>query len=384
LFFFSDMLLGSESASYRRSKPTEPEVCSVTDSAHSLIVPAAPRAPAADDPEASIAIFFDEPQSAIIDEFRQFLIATGKPDEWQYHARSKPRPDERFEIICHAVIPEKLRGKVPMATCPICSPDKPKYFEGALAWFPGEGKLRAIGIDCAAGHFGEQVMREAERRYREKRDEKLIFEDVEKQLKQIDRWLDQFKELQTAANASDTFVGRLTGIVPMRVWESIFKSPGGLTISEIRKVTKSRRDGSTFEVDEPVEVWRHLIEGAPIFQDRSSIGKVVSANITTLTQMAATDHDVLLARMYETRKLLHESRDALSKVRERVREVVRFVHPSNLGTIATWANDSRVTTSLRLQVIDSDAILLGNTRVEVPKVLRDPPSMVRPASVHRR
>jgi hypothetical protein len=101
--------------------------------------------------------FPNRPGKLILDEFRSWVGETGQPDLWRYHDPSSPPRDQDFEELIHFSIPTQKRADVDMASCPICSPLSPKYFEGVLAWFPLEGVLRAIGHECAKGHFGAAI-----------------------------------------------------------------------------------------------------------------------------------------------------------------------------------------------------------------------------------
>lgn len=105
----------------------------------------------------SIGLFTCYPSQLVIDDFFRHLIQTGTPDTWQYHDPSPPPKDKEYEEITSFQIPKKLRANSGMASCPICSPSHPKYYEGVLAWFPSEGVLRAIGHECARSHFGGAI-----------------------------------------------------------------------------------------------------------------------------------------------------------------------------------------------------------------------------------
>jgi hypothetical protein len=104
------------------------------------------------------------PGRNFIVEFLKHVEETGQPDTWRYHRASKPPPQADFEELCDFDVPLKHRQLVGMASCPICSPMTPKYFNGFLAWFPAEGVLRAIGRDCAKNHFGFDVVNAARAR----------------------------------------------------------------------------------------------------------------------------------------------------------------------------------------------------------------------------
>lgn len=100
--------------------------------------------------------FKQRPGQYVRKEFLDWVRETGRPDTWQHHTSTKPPADQDFEELDRFVIPEPVRPSVGRATCPICSPGAPKYFAGALAWFPTEGVLRAIGHECAKSHFGTE------------------------------------------------------------------------------------------------------------------------------------------------------------------------------------------------------------------------------------
>jgi hypothetical protein len=96
------------------------------------------------------------PAEWVVEDLRQHVIKTGKPDEWKWHCHSMP-PAGSFmpEVIAEDIsVPERLRTVVGLAPCPLCSIRGPKYFHGMLVWYRQEKALRVIGHECARKFYG--------------------------------------------------------------------------------------------------------------------------------------------------------------------------------------------------------------------------------------
>ncbi|WP_275790512.1 hypothetical protein [Pararhizobium gei] len=62
-------------------------------------------------------------------------------------------------------VPVARRAGGERVPCPICSPNRPKFVIGLMAYFPADSGVRFIGHDCADTHFTDDF-RQAEVRFR--------------------------------------------------------------------------------------------------------------------------------------------------------------------------------------------------------------------------
>ncbi|WOJ90771.1 hypothetical protein RZS28_05645 [Methylocapsa polymorpha] len=114
-----------------------------------------PRFSERDNPEAKI--WDRRPDERSIQDLKQHVIQTGKPDEWKWHCHSTPPIGSRMpELIAEDIdIPERLRSVVGAAPCPLCSLRGPKYFHGMLVFYRQEKALRVIGRECGRNFYGD-------------------------------------------------------------------------------------------------------------------------------------------------------------------------------------------------------------------------------------
>lgn len=117
----------------------------------------------------TIRIFDVFPGRRYVEDLLRHVREDGRPDLWRWHLNTSPPPGSRFEIVAEDVtIPESLRARVGMAPCPLCSPNRGKYYHGMLAWFPDEHAVRVIGNECAKRIAGADSLRDARARKAER------------------------------------------------------------------------------------------------------------------------------------------------------------------------------------------------------------------------
>lgn len=119
-----------------------------------------PRFRARDDDAVKIWDF--PPPAAVIEDLRAWVSKTGLPDQWRWHLHTKPPANGPVpRILCDGIdIPEKLRYRVGLAPCPLCSLTAPKYYQAMLAWYEQENALRVIGRECGHRFYGQEFAAE--------------------------------------------------------------------------------------------------------------------------------------------------------------------------------------------------------------------------------
>lgn len=293
--------------------------------------------------------FTTYPGKNVIADFMAWVEKTGSPDTWRHHDPNPPQPQPYEELVPFGV-PHKLRAQVGMASCPICSPNAPKYFEGVLVWFPREGKLRAIGHDCAAGHFGQMAVNAAVQK-RKHREQLTSAEDyLLETLPKIASIRTETQNLQSVARDIDatrhTFwlrTSKADCIMLARLGQS-----GTLAI----ETTKSAASVDQYGVDHS----RRVANQVAVFQVRGleflrRKFLVASLAINTLTALqlcrAATSEEALhllsdgeLSKpdyMFQAERVTRAAIKNFDTLQQAVEEARDFLASSNLMKLTAWS-----------------------------------------------
>lgn len=111
-------------------------------------------------------IFAERPPQSLIESWFEHIRQTGSPETFESISTSKPENADNLRLLsAEILVPVARREGGELVPCPICSPWKPKFKIGRMAWFPSDQALRFIGNKCAATHFGD-AFREADQRWR--------------------------------------------------------------------------------------------------------------------------------------------------------------------------------------------------------------------------
>lgn len=298
--------------------------------------------------------FPTRPGSNVVNEFKKWVAETGRPDLWRHHNATPPPRDQDFEELTRFDIPEKLRPEVGRATCPICSPSAPKYFYGALAWFEGEGVLRAIGHECAKAHFG--VLRAnaavAKRKHRE-RVEGAEYYLLEK--------LPLVAALRAEVDASVP-VGRIIDMARSAVWDRATKAgchslarlgqQGLLSIEDTREVhaVDEFGKGTTRRSSEVVAVFK--VAGLAFLTRSFSVEALARNTGISLHTIRAVDEGAALQfvvdefhgkdeYLFQAKTLTEAAMRGVDDLRAAIAEAHAFFAPANLKALNEWSRDHR-------------------------------------------
>lgn len=140
---------------------------------------------------------------------KQYLKETASPETLDGLAMSHPLKGQPFILIFYFTLRRELRPDGREAPCPICSPNAPKYFDGALAWFPVEGVYRCIGRECAGHFIGKAQSDAAKREFKERRSRDADYEFLAINLGVIPSMIRYFEALLPAAIHADKLRHRL-------------------------------------------------------------------------------------------------------------------------------------------------------------------------------
>lgn len=298
--------------------------------------------------------FTDRPGSHIIQDFRTHLAETAKPDTWRYHEPSQPPRDQDFEELLRFEIPDKKRRDVGKASCPICSPMAPKYFEGALAWFPNEGVLRAIGHECASSHFG--VARHnaaiAKRRHRE-----AVIRAQDFLLDALPRVV-AFREEAGALEAAASDVDRLR----QAFWSRSSKPActrlaragreGLLTVEEHKEIAAVDAYGKGRQQHQAQVVAAYRVAAMGFLTRKFLVlGQARNTALALSQVQAAADEESALVfvcdvlhkdeYLFEAERIARAAVDELKKLQMTIDEAKTFIAPANLTALAEWSGDAR-------------------------------------------
>jgi len=302
----------------------------------------------------SLARFNSRPSRNITDEFLQWVRDTGRPDAWRYHDNSPPPPDQEYEELVTFDIPTKHRPSVGMASCPICSPEKPKYFQGVLAWFPAEWTLRAIGHECAKNHFGASLASQA-------RQKRLIKERTEAAENRLLEWLPKMaaiKEEATALAAHARHIDQLRQAIERAATKAACKAlmlaggGGFLVISELVKIDSVDVYGVSRSRSEGKVISRTPVSGLDFLKPPRILVEALANNtLGLLGAIEAKDEDDALSfiidklsdpsDLFKADALVTKAIDEVGNLRNAVETARLFLNPANLLALSGWTKDLR-------------------------------------------
>tara|TARA_R100000365_G_C2746816_1_gene76255 strand:- start:418 stop:1488 length:1071 start_codon:yes stop_codon:yes gene_type:complete len=288
------------------------------------------------------------PSQYIREKFLQHVRDTGQPDSWEHHDPSRPPRDKDYIEVLTFGVPEQLREKVGMASCPICSPLSPKYFEGVLAWFRHEGVLRAIGHECAKGHFGNRVVDDARRggieHDRVERAQDFLIDYLPK----VTALRNEISALQEVCrdieHLKQSFYRRLGKTTCQKIARD--GASGELPITIEVKIMMADRFGKEREAWTPQIVESFPVNGLNFLKQRfSAVGQVQNTLLALGKVRAADPYEALEfvteelttnEYLFEAETLARASEAELQKLRKIVSDAKAFFEPANLESLSRW------------------------------------------------
>lgn len=303
--------------------------------------------------------FNNHPGSYYVELFKKHLAKTGDPTTWIYHTHTKPPVDAEFLVLCDVEIPPLLRKKVGMARCPICSPNSPKYFSGNLVWFPDEGVIRAIGIECSKKHFGaEATNRERSTRLADER-RSLAQDFLLERLHKLAHWKKYAEQSIPVARELDKFRNAVWKAAGKDEWKNLIKqsADGKLKLYKKIQVPKTDKYGETKMVSELTENGYIKINGLNFLKKSPSIEAKAKNAFEAFKRVHATsneeetlefitntlDRDDYLFEVEKLTKAAIEDIDELRKIRV---EAKAFYKPENLMKLSDWASNKGANTQI--------------------------------------
>lgn len=290
------------------------------------------------------------PAENVVRDFLEHVRVTGQPDLWEHHTASRPPADQDFIVLREFGIPEERRAEVGKATCPICSPSSGKYFHGALAWFPREGVVRAIGIECAKGHFGQD-------RFQRARDEGERHRAIQRAQDTLLDLLPRLPELREAVDAllpicvaADRFRDHFVTAVSASAAKALAKQGQGgeLIIEEMVTVDVADRYGVDRKSRTSREVGRLKVQGMSLLSSTASAAAAARNASAALDAVQAVTPEEALevvttkladpVDLFQAETVARRMHDEVQKVWKLVCEARAFVTMANLLALDQWAN----------------------------------------------
>lgn len=298
--------------------------------------------------------FPTRPGKYVTDKFIECVRDTGRPDLWEHHEPSPPPPDAEFEVLLEFSIPEKLRPDVGMATCPICSPASPKYFKGVLTHFPAEGVLRAIGNECAHGHFGIQRTNRARALGRRNQEIERQQEFLLNTLGKIPRLISDVRAAARIVRTAEMLKRRLWEFGGKSDWQSVARSgaAGFLEIVDVFKVDSQDAFGkSSTSYDARVQL-SVRVAGLGYVGAKGSLEGLVRQTLQALEmvetieddEQAVLDFVVGLGDGQDLTDAYRLTRSAVAtahRLEAMFEEIRHFLTPENLAGLADWVNNPK-------------------------------------------
>jgi len=111
-------------------------------------------------------VFASRPSDEFVTQWARHTSTTGHPETFDNVSTSRPQNIEGLVLLSGEIeVPVQKRTDGEDVPCPICSPEKPKFRHGRMAWFPSDQTVQFIGNRCARRHFGD-AFTEAEQRFK--------------------------------------------------------------------------------------------------------------------------------------------------------------------------------------------------------------------------
>ncbi len=302
------------------------------------------------------------PGKIIIHEFLKHVEETGEPDTWRFHSPNQPTPNSKFEELCDFSVPQKHRRTVGMASCPICSPLAPKYFNGFLAWFPTEGVVRAIGRDCAKNHFGFDVVNAARAR-------RLAIEKRESAQDYLIRTYPKVKSI------TDKVIGlqpkaRVVDLMQRKLWQLTSKSAvkeftkyaksGYLSVYQTEAIQTQDRFGRPIQSHIEKEIERYPVAGIDFLARKISVAAHATNTVNALNLIEQkTDQEALdfvadkLSSdeyLYQAEKLVRNAEIAAITFETYLSDAETFFANANLVNLSNWSQHSLVNSPIIFHV----------------------------------
>jgi hypothetical protein len=284
-------------------------------------------------------------------EFLRYVAETGAPDTWRFHTVSQPPSGAKFEEVCDFVIAKKFHQAPGKASCPICSPQAPKYFHGFLAWFPDEGCLRAIGRDCAVNHFGVAAM-SASRSRKLSRDKRQAAEEyLIATYPRVKSITDKVMGLKSKTRIVDLMQRKLWDAASKAAVNQLYKlgKSGYLSVYQREIVHIEDRFGRSGETVNFREVSRHPVKGFEFLSKKVSVAKLWADTLQALTQIEQKTDDEALnfvanelssdQFLFEAERLVRNAEQAADQVFEYILDAELFFSRENLQTLVDWSGN---------------------------------------------
>lgn len=293
------------------------------------------------------------PSPSVIKEFKDWVAETGQPDQWKWHDHSTPPKDHDYDELVKFEIPDKKRADVGLACCPICSPNKGKYFKGVLAWFPAEGVIRAIGHECAEKHFGTLRFNRARaiRKHRQRVDAARDF--LFNHLPTISTLRQKVEAHVTTSEDIDRIRHVIRGTVTKAACLKLAKlgQRGPLLLQESTEIEVTDHNGmSRTEVTSQV-VGSVNVEGLSFLSRQFLTAAQARNTAQALMLVRALNEDEALTficdtlynddHLFQADKLARAAVDEADKLWATIAEAKAFLHPENLVKLTEWSNDFR-------------------------------------------
>jgi hypothetical protein len=101
-------------------------------------------------------VFSIIPTDEFISGWKKHLNETGHAETYKNVSTVRPYDMAGVRLLSGELsVPIMKREDQDRVPCPLCSPSRPKFIVGRMAWFPYEQTVQFIGHDCARRHIGE-------------------------------------------------------------------------------------------------------------------------------------------------------------------------------------------------------------------------------------
>lgn len=335
------------------------------------------------------------PMPDVVRAILEHIRDTGEPHTDPRCDHTCPAEVESVVYLAEYDLPPSHSMPDKWARCPICSPERPKYWRrGKVAWFPAEGVIRCIGGDCFRTLIGDErheaALAQLRREERERNDAAFVAEQVPA----MRGALPILDERIALAQGIDAFRGRLfPRMAPVLDPRALWARVRGGDLNVVAEIVLPTRDGGERRTQEERRIGglegHQLLEPPPPVRRlapdlEAAVGRL-RQRLDSADLAAEADPDRRSAAI----RSLNGAWQGAAERAEVPRAWRRFIDLANVRTLRAWARRPdatlRATFDLRgATFVVGDAEGGDLVEVVVPAVMLAEPRPLPDLGVRRR
>jgi hypothetical protein len=271
----------------------------------------------------------------------QRLRVSHSPETLERVVRTKPPKGQPPILIFEFHLLPERRPDKSKAPCPICSPISPKYFHGALAWFPEEHVYRCIGIECIGRLVGDEVAYRIRKDLRDRKsldaDYEFVFENLPR-APQMKAYLECLLPAAEHAEKLRDSLGRAH--VRTDLWKLLKDNGGELVVWEDHEIERlDPRTNTTRSIVQRTRVKYGLIQGHMALANGIKLMRDLRIKIQNVEAFCLPDSNAAQTwalnahdkpgQLVTVRKMLIDAKRFKDQMEGKIRGVLTFFNEGN-------------------------------------------------------